>query len=132
MLMCSLVTSCMCALIVHEVELWSICYAHVPKDERRKLDSKVRKCMLLGYGDCVKGYRLYDVTRSKVIHSRDVIFGEPRDIQFEIPPSRNQYITTETHEQEEATGLEAEDEQATELPVEEAEQRRSGPITSWD
>ena len=52
------------------------CYAHIPKDERKKLDSKSRKCIFLGYGDCVKGYRLYDISRSKVIHSRDVIFNE--------------------------------------------------------
>jgi hypothetical protein len=25
-------------------------YAHVPKDERKKLDSKARKCVFLGYG----------------------------------------------------------------------------------
>ena len=53
-----------------------IAYAHVPKDERRKLDSKSRKCILLGYGAEIKGYRLYDVERGKVLHSRDVIFAE--------------------------------------------------------
>ena len=53
-------------------------YTHIPKDERKKLDPKSRKCIFLGYGDCVKGYRLYDVSREKVIHSRDVIFNESR------------------------------------------------------
>ena len=53
-----------------------IAYAHVPKDERKKLDSKSRKCILLGYGAEIKGYRLYDVERRKVLHSRDVIFDE--------------------------------------------------------
>ena len=51
-------------------------YAHVPKAERRKLDSKTRKCVLLGYGTNQKGYRLYDLERMKVIHSRDVVFDE--------------------------------------------------------
>ena len=51
-------------------------YAHVPKVERRKLDSKSRKCVLLGYGTNQKGYRLYDLERMKVIHSRDVVFNE--------------------------------------------------------
>ena len=55
-----------------------ICYAHVPKDERKKFDPKSRKCLFLGYGDCVKGHRLYDLSRSKVIHSRDVIFNEKK------------------------------------------------------
>ena len=51
-------------------------YAHVPKDERKKLDMKTRKCVLLGYGTEIKGYRLYDPERARVFHSRDVIFNE--------------------------------------------------------
>ena len=51
-------------------------YAHVPKDERSKLDSKARKCILLGYGQETKGYRLYDFARQKVLYSRDVHFNE--------------------------------------------------------
>ena len=51
-------------------------YAHVAKDERKKLDSKSRKCIFLGYGEETKGYRLYDSSRSKVIYSRDVQFNE--------------------------------------------------------
>ena len=33
-------------------------YAHIPKDERGKFDSKARKCILLGYGTGTKAYRL--------------------------------------------------------------------------
>ena len=51
-------------------------YAHVPKDERGKFDSKARKCILLGYGQETKGYRLFDLIRRKVLHSRDVRFNE--------------------------------------------------------
>ncbi len=51
-------------------------YAHIPKDERGKLDTKARKCILLGYGEETKGYRLYDVMTRKIIHSRDVRFNE--------------------------------------------------------
>ena len=54
----------------------SICYAHIHKTERQKLDPKSRKAMLLGYGDKVKGYRLYDLKDKKVFHSRDVLFKE--------------------------------------------------------
>ena len=46
------------------------------KDERKKLDSKARKYILLGYGNETKGYRLYDPIQSRVIHSRDVLFNE--------------------------------------------------------
>ena len=51
-------------------------YVHVPKVERHKLDCKVRKCVLMGYRANQKGYRLYDIERMKVIHSRDVVFDE--------------------------------------------------------
>ena len=49
-------------------------YVHVPKDKRKKLDSKARKCVLLEYGDTTKGYRLYDLEMDRVIYSRDIRF----------------------------------------------------------
>ena len=62
-------------------------YARVPKVERHKLDPKARKCVLLGYGTAQKGYRLYDLTHMKVIHSRDVVSNEESmpGIQKESP-----------------------------------------------
>ena len=51
-------------------------YAHIPKDERGKFDSKTRKCILVGYGELRKGYRLYDADRRKILYSRDVHFNE--------------------------------------------------------
>ena len=53
-------------------------YALIPKDERQKLDSKSRQCILLGYGMETKGYRLYDPKRLRIIFSRDVLFNESR------------------------------------------------------
>ena len=40
------------------------------------MDPKSRKAILLGYGEKVKGYRLYDIKEKKVFHSRDVLFQE--------------------------------------------------------
>ena len=51
-------------------------YAHISKEERRKLDPKGKKCILLGYGTTVKGYRLYSLGDNRVIYSRDVVFDE--------------------------------------------------------
>ncbi len=63
-----------------------IVYAHIPKDERKKLDPKVKKCVLLGYGTETKGYRLYDPQSSRVIYSRDVKFNESEfGIEKELP-----------------------------------------------
>ena len=52
------------------------CYAHVPKDERSKLDSKSKHCIFVGYGSVTKGYRVYDLNGKKVFHCKDVIFHE--------------------------------------------------------
>ncbi len=53
-----------------------ISYAHVPKDERKKLDVVAKRCVLLGYGTEVKGYGLFDLTRNKLFYSRDIKFNE--------------------------------------------------------
>ena len=46
-------------------------YSHIPKDERKKLNPKARRCIFLGYGDVTKGYRLCDPIKARVIHSGD-------------------------------------------------------------
>ena len=51
-------------------------YAHVPKERRTKLDSKTRKCIMMGYEPGTKAYRLWDPKQRCMIISRDVIFDE--------------------------------------------------------
>ena len=51
-------------------------YTHIPRDERGKLDSKSKKCSLLGYGNVRKGYRVFDHATQKVLYSRNVVFNE--------------------------------------------------------
>ncbi|CAL2265939.1 unnamed protein product [Prunus armeniaca] len=62
--------------IKHLKVFGSLCYAHVPKQQRQKLDLASKRCIFLGYGNCEKGYRLYNIETEKVIVSRDVIFNE--------------------------------------------------------
>ena len=69
-------------------------YVHVSKDERRKLDPKVKKFMFLGYGEETKGYRLYDSERNKVIFSRDLYFHETRRDNL-LEPFEKQHSKTE-------------------------------------
>ena len=54
-------------------------YAHIPKDERGKLDPKAKKCIFVGYGEVTKGYRLYDPVCGKIIFSRNMVFNEGND-----------------------------------------------------
>ena len=51
-------------------------YALISSDCRKKLDAKTRECILLGYGNGSKAYRLYDIETGKVIVSRDAEFDE--------------------------------------------------------
>ena len=72
----------------------------MPKPERRKLDLKARKCILLGYSEHQKGYRLYDLGREKVFSSRDVVFNEASvpGIEKEQKGSGEKYVELEIEE----------------------------------
>jgi len=51
-------------------------YAHVPKANRTKLESKTHKCIMVGYEVGTKTYRLWDPKRRCIVKSQDVIFDE--------------------------------------------------------
>lgn len=51
-------------------------YLHIPKDNRTKLDSKTEKCILVGYYEDLKAYRLYNPRSKQLIKGRDVVFNE--------------------------------------------------------
>ncbi|KAK3029811.1 hypothetical protein RJ639_038253 [Escallonia herrerae] len=55
-----------------------IAYAHIDKEERKKLDSKSQKCVFIRYGGDEYSYRLWDYEHNKIIKSRNVIFNESR------------------------------------------------------
>ena len=57
----------------------SIAFIHVPKAQRRKLDSKSLKCFFVGYSLTQKAYRFWDPAERKIKISRDVIFDEKND-----------------------------------------------------
>ena len=49
---------------------------HVPDTKRSKLENKSYKCVLLGYNDESKAYRLFDPITKKIVINRDVVFNE--------------------------------------------------------
>lgn len=51
-------------------------YAHIPKELRKKLHPKARECVLVGYPQGSKGYRLLEKSSRKIFESRDVTFLE--------------------------------------------------------
>jgi len=56
----------------------STAWVHIPKEQRRKLDPKSKKCIFVGYDEDAgsKVYRVYDPVHKRIIRSRDVIIEE--------------------------------------------------------
>jgi hypothetical protein len=70
----------------------STAYIHVPKAERRKLDSKSVTCHFVGYCATQKAYRFWDPITRKIRVSRDVIFNEQAfDTPRQDPTSDNDF-----------------------------------------
>ncbi len=51
-------------------------FVHLPEETRKKLDPKAVQCVLVGYCEHSKSYRLWNPAERKIIISRDVIFNE--------------------------------------------------------
>jgi hypothetical protein len=60
-----------------DIKVWGcVAFAHIPKEKRKKLDFKSRKCIFLGNEFHRKAYRLLDLEDNSIIISRDVVFHE--------------------------------------------------------
>ena len=53
-----------------------ICYTHVPKVKKDKLDQKTEIEIFLGYSSNVKGYKVFNLKTKKVQVSRNIKFDE--------------------------------------------------------
>ena len=71
-------------------EFGSICYGHVPKQVRQKLDRKARECLFVGYCTTAKAYRLWCLSKRKIIITRDIIFDEATPTQQHLQPTTPQ------------------------------------------
>ncbi|KAI5347962.1 hypothetical protein L3X38_000849 [Prunus dulcis] len=99
--------------VKHLNVLGSLCYAHIPSQQRQKLDLTSKRCIFLGYGSCEKGYRLYSLETGKIIVSRDVVFNEDaywdwntqKERSVKIPTAE---ITASKHSNPEVQGEEGE------------------------
>ena len=60
-----------------------VAHVHVPDARRTKLDYKSHVCVLLGFSEESKGYRLYDSVTKRVVTSRDVVFEEDRQWEWD-------------------------------------------------
>ena len=69
-------------------------YAHVPKDERGKMDLKTKRCIFLGYGETTNGYRLYYEEKRRVFFCRDVVFDETMKLKVILGERRSRKRTS--------------------------------------
>lgn len=75
---------------------------HIEKQKRTKWDKKSRECILLGYPDNIKGYRIYDPKTKKISTSRDIIVMEKPSESYSI-------MEVENKDKEEAKDQELQD-----------------------
>ena len=65
-----------------------LAFAHIPNTERKKLDTKAKKAIFVGYGDAhgYKAYRLYNPNTNTFFSSRSVLFDEDNILQKHNSP----------------------------------------------
>jgi transposase InsO family protein len=63
-----------------------ISHVHVPDHRRVKLDAKSLKCVFLGVSENSKAYRLFNPISQKIIISRDVVFEEDQQWNWDDIP----------------------------------------------
>ncbi|CAL1370542.1 unnamed protein product [Linum trigynum] len=66
-----------------------IAYAHISTPNRDKFDQKGEKLIFTSYSDESKGYRLYNPVKNEVVVSRDAIFYEMAEWNWENPISQS-------------------------------------------
>eukprot|EP01018_Ginkgo_biloba_P031879 Gb_04138 [translate_table: standard] len=55
-----------------------VAYAHVPDENRTKLEDKSVKCIRIGYSEVSKAYKLFNPKKRRIILNRDVVFDEKK------------------------------------------------------
>ena len=76
--------------ISHLCVFGCIAYARVPDEKRSKLDAKGIKCLMLGYCEGTRAYRLMCLETKKIIKSPDVTFFEDMEDLEKCPSGRNE------------------------------------------
>ena len=69
----------------------SKCWYHLDKKRVDELDARAHEAIMIGYARGRRGYKLWDVSESKVVASRDVRFdeyGETDSVELDGEKSR--------------------------------------------
>ena len=63
------------------------CWYTVPKSQLQKLDPRGKAAIFVGYAEASKAYKLIDLESHKIVISRDVVFDENSNVDFESQKS---------------------------------------------
>ncbi|KAE8891573.1 hypothetical protein PF005_g10963 [Phytophthora fragariae] len=98
--------------------VFSVGYAHIDKAKRTKLEPKDFKCMLLGYAENSKSYRVYDLESNKVKVIRSMKLDE-RDLDgiYDSAPTESTTVIHSTEDVDEVVQLEQEQQSAAGEPM---------------
>ncbi|KAE9004319.1 hypothetical protein PR002_g17101 [Phytophthora rubi] len=96
----------------------SVGYAHIDKAKRTKLEPKSFKCMLLGYAENSKSYRVYDLESNKVKVTRSMKRDE-RDVDgiYDSAPTESTTAIHSAEDLDEVVQLEQEKQSAADEPM---------------
>lgn len=110
--------------IKHLRIIGSSCYFHIPKENRKKMDKKATKGVLVGY-DGDERYRIYVKESNQVFLSRDVIFHERLHECFEKVEVPTPKRRTEENENEDDLSNESSEESSSKSNLEPQLEQRS-------
>ncbi|GAU31303.1 hypothetical protein TSUD_315120 [Trifolium subterraneum] len=74
--------------VLHFRVFGCLAYVHVPENQRKKLDNRSIKCVLLGLSDESKAYKLYVPVEKEIMISKDVVFDEAKGWDWENRETR--------------------------------------------
>lgn len=95
---------------VGHVRTWGCrAYAAIPKERRKKFDSKTKECILVGFFDTENLYLLWDTEAGETIKRRDVVFHEHIMGQTRNPLPMTRDLTGSELEEFKEEGEELED-----------------------
>jgi hypothetical protein len=79
--------------VTHLKVFGNITFVHIPKTNRKKLETKTMRCIFLGYDTESKVYRLYNPIQKKILLSQDVTIDESRVGFHHLSESNPQPVT---------------------------------------
>lgn len=97
---------------VEHFRVWgSIAHVHIPDAHRSKLDDKSTTCVMFGFSEESKGYRLYNPKTKKMVTSKDVVFEEGKGWNWEENHSEHMSVVLSWNDEAEAERNDDEEEE---------------------